>query len=279
MAVAGRWLLGAILGALLLSLLVVACGRSDDRTVEVSADGTPVATLTPSRLDPEDLPVATLTPSRLDPEDLPVATLTPSRLDPEDLRGFAQPIEGACFPTSDRLIPNAPREYRNGIHEGVDYYDLAVCVPIGEGTPVVAMYGGVVIRADLAYRDITAQQVNELAAKTALQGFSDEATLDVYRGRQIWIDHGNGVVTRYAHLLEIAGGIDVGVEVRRGQLIGAVGESGTPESISAPGTENHVHVEVRVGDGFLGAERGAPEVRALYERLFGPEEPPTATSE
>ena len=277
MAVAGRGRLGALLGALLLSLLVIACGRSDDRAVEVSADGTPVGTLTPSPTAAGATSSATATAT---PAPLPIdPTAPPSRLDPEDLRGFAQPIEGACFPTSDRLIPNAPREYRNGIHEGVDYYDLAVCVPVGEGTPVVAMYGGVVIRADLAYVDITAQQVNELAAKTAQQGFSDGATLDIYRGRQIWIDHGNGVVTRYAHLLEIAGGIDIGVEVQRGQVIGAVGESGTPESISAPGTENHVHVEVRVGDGFLGAELGVLEVRALYERLFGPEEPLTATSE
>ena len=77
-------------------------------------------------------------------------------------------------------------------------------------------------------------------------------------------------MTRYAHLLTITDGIGVDVEVSRGQEIGTIGESGTPESVIAPGTEMHLHYEVRVGDSFLGAGLPAAEVRALYERLFGP---------
>ena len=249
--------------ALLLVLpLAVACGRSDDRSVEVTSDGTAV----PS---PAAKPTATATST---PEPIALSpTPPPSRLDPEDPRGFSYPIADACLPGSDRLMPNAVREYRNGFHEGIDWYDLAGCASVGEGTPVLAMYGGVVVRADRDYEEITAQQVADLAARTAQQGFSDDDTLDSYRGRQIWIDHGNGIVTRYAHLLSIEEGIDVGVEVRRGQPIGEVGESGTPESVTDPGTENHLHAEVRVGDSFLGDSLPLIEVRALYETLFGPE--------
>jgi murein DD-endopeptidase MepM/ murein hydrolase activator NlpD len=260
-----------VLSSLLLGVLVLACARDEDRSVEVSSDGTPVAIVQFSATPVSSAPIRSGTMTAT-PAPLPIeSTPPPSLLDPQDLRGFTQPIEGSCFPTSDRLIPNAPREYRNGIHEGVDYYHLAVCVPISEGIPVLVMYGGVIIRADLAYEEITVEKIEELTLRTAKQGFSDEATLDIYRGRQVWIDHGNGVVTRYAHLKEIAQGIDSGVEVVQGQVLGTIGESGTPESVTAPGTEVHLHAEVRVGDSFLGAGLEVTEVKVLYDRLFGPE--------
>ena len=243
----------AMAGIVAIALLAAACGEDGDPGVDVTP-----ATATPS-------PTATATPE-------PTATATPEAPvpDPEDLRGFAYPVAGACLPDSDRLMPNAPREYRNGIHEGVDFYPGLACADVALGTPAMAMFDGIVIRADLAYQDITPEQVNELAARTAAQGFTDDETLDIYRGRQVWIDHGNGIVTRYCHLSGIADGIDLGTEVKQGDVVGYVGESGTPESVTAPGTELHLHAEVRIGDSFLGAGLPPEEVRALYERLFSP---------
>ena len=244
------------------ALLAAACGRSDDRGVIVTVAGSPA---------PLPASTAEATPtiegfSR--PAPTPSATAATVSLDPGDLRGFVQPVAGACLPPADRLMPNAPRAYRNGIHEGVDIYDGHACAPVAEGTPVLAMYGGVVVRADLDYEDVTPEQVAALAARTERQGYSDPDTLDAYRGRQVWIDHGGGVVTRYAHLASIATGIEAGAAVARGQPIGGVGESGTPESALAPGTDLHLHYEVRVGDSFLGEGLAAAAVRALYERLF-----------
>jgi murein DD-endopeptidase MepM/ murein hydrolase activator NlpD len=190
-------------------------------------------------------------------------------LDPRIPRPFGWPVAGACLPTADLLMPNAPRDYRNGVHEGVDFYPGSSCAFVQRGTEVLAMYAGTVIGADLDYRDITAQQVADLAALTAKQGFSDPATLDIYRGRQVWVDHGNGVVTRYCHLSSIATGLRVGTRVRMGDVLGGVGESGTPEFITAPGTEMHLHAEVRVGDSFLGAGLALDVVRSLYAQLFG----------
>lgn len=262
LTVGARW----SLALLVLALFAAACGRSANSEVEVTSNGSPVPSPTPTAAGTvEPTAIATLPP--VEP------TALPSSLDPDDLRGFVQPIAEACLPGSDRLMPNAPREYRNGSHEGVDMYHLAGCVAIAWDTPVLAMYDGVVVRADHGYSDITQQQVTELAERTASQGFSDAETLDIYRGRQVWIDHGNGVVTRYAHLLSIAEGVTVGAEVERGQVVGGIGESGTPESISAPGTEVHLHYEVRVGDSFLGDGLDPASVRALYERLFSGEEP------
>jgi len=56
-------------------------------------------------------------------------------------------------------------------------------------------------------------------------------------GRTVDIDHGDGVVTRYAHLSKI--GVGLGETVRRGQYIGRVGSSGHT-------TGPHLHFEVIV---------------------------------
>jgi len=200
-------------------------------------------------------------------EPIETAESTPAP-DPNELHGFTFPIEGACMPSSDNLLPNAPRAYRNGVHEGLDFYDGYSCASITVGTPVFAMASGTVIRADVDYLDLTPEEVAQLDATTAAQGYSDPETLDRYRGRQVWIDHGGGVVTRYCHLLSIVEDVVVGQEVEQGHLIAAVGESGTPESVTAPGTEYHLHAEVRIGDSFLGADLPPEEVRRLYTRLF-----------
>jgi murein DD-endopeptidase MepM/ murein hydrolase activator NlpD len=199
---------------------------------------------------------ATISP--LPPTPTPVPT--PSAA---DLRGFIYPIAGGCLPKGDQLMPNAPRPYRKGTHEGVDFYDADNCTKIARGTPVVAAKDGVVVRADLSYTDLTREQLKILDE----QPDSPEA-LDLYRGRQVWVDHGNGVTTRYAHLSAIAPGIVKGTPVKAGQLIANVGESGTPESVTAPGSEYHLHFELRTNDSFLGSGLPPSEVRQLYRTLF-----------
>ncbi len=201
----------------------------------------------------------------------PLATPDPTSvvLDRRIPRPFTWPVTGACVPQSEALMPNAPRQYRNGVHEGLDFYPGSSCADVAFGTAVVAMFAGTVIRADLDYHDITTQQVRDLAALTAAQGFSDPQTLDIYRGRQVWVDHGGGVVTRYCHLSSITAGLRVGAQVQAGQRLGGVGESGTPEFITAPGTEMHLHAEVRIGDTFLGAGVEPGIVRQQYRQLFG----------
>ena len=54
-------------------------------------------------------------------------TATPEPPDLTVFRGFIYPIRGACLPEGDQLMPNAPREYRGGTHEGVDFYDYDNC--------------------------------------------------------------------------------------------------------------------------------------------------------
>jgi murein DD-endopeptidase MepM/ murein hydrolase activator NlpD len=246
------------LGARLGALALLGCGS--EAAAPTPAPTQPFAFATSARTPAP----ATAAPSAATTPD-PTAPV----LDPRIPRPFTWPVQGGCLPNSDALLPNAPRTYRNGVHEGLDFYAGSSCAYIAFGVPVLAMYAGTVVRADLDYRDITAQQVRELAALTAAQGFSDPQTLDTYRGRQVWVDHGGGVVTRYCHLSSIEPGIREGTRVQAGQPLGGVGESGTPEFITAPGTEMHLHAEVRIGDTFLGAGVEPGLVRSLYLQLFG----------
>jgi murein DD-endopeptidase MepM/ murein hydrolase activator NlpD len=197
------------------------------------------------------------------PEVAVTPPVTPPSVREPDLSGFTFPIAGGCLPKSGKLMPNAPRTYRKGIHEGIDFYNSDNCTKIARGTEVLAAKAGRVLRADLSYVDVTQAQINAYLADP-----NTEASFDQFRGRQVWIDHGDGVVTRYCHLSGIAPGIVAGMTVIAGQLVGFVGESGTPSSVRKPGSEYHLHFELRVGGTYLGQHLAPAQVRALYVAAF-----------
>ena len=182
------------------------------------------------------------------------------------LSGFILPIRGACVTEFEGHLPSASRAYRNdGVHEGLDFYQWASCTTVDVDTEIVAAKAGVVIRADIDYVDVTPADW-ERFQEANWQG---ERILDELRGRQVWIDHGRGIVTRYAHLSEIADGIVKGVEVQQGQLIGYPGESGQQEVYANPGTDIHLHFEIRVGSSWLGQGMSPLDARDLYLHAFG----------
>ena len=182
------------------------------------------------------------------------------------LRGFVIPIAGACITEFPGHLPGSPRVYRNdGVHEGLDFYEWASCTAVRYETEILAAKAGVVIRADLDYVDITPADWDRFISAN----WEGEEILDELRGRQVWIDHGRGIVSRYAHLSAIAEGIAAGTEVRRGQVIGYPGESGQQEVYANPGTDVHLHFEIRVGDGWLGQGETSESARRLYLEAFG----------
>jgi len=167
---------------------------------------------------------------------------------------FALPIEGGEVPSDPDLLPGAPRDYRGGIHEGIDF-------PAPNGTAVLAAASGTVARVDVSFLDWTREQ-QEIALYEALTlGYTPAATLDRIRGRQVWIDHGKGVITRYAHLSAVEPLI-VGEKIEAGTLIGEVGSSGYPQG--GP----HLHFEVRVGDDFYGDGLTGDDLARAVSRLF-----------
>lgn len=181
-------------------------------------------------------------------------TEAPMRAHPLLLSGFSLPVGGAVVPSELQYLPNSPRDYRAGYHEGIDF-------PVRAGTPVLAAKAGTIARVDRDFIDWTpAEEQAAFDAALAL-GYTPAATLDRIRGRQVWIDHGGGIVTRYAHLSAVAP-LRVGDPVPQGQVIGAVGSSGYPEG--GP----HLHFEIRVGEDFLGDGLPLPQLRYAIRAAF-----------
>jgi murein DD-endopeptidase MepM/ murein hydrolase activator NlpD len=63
-------------------------------------------------------------------------------------------------------------------------------------------------------------------------------------GKYVRIRHANGYETAYGHMTAFARGLDVGSQVRQGQVIGFVGSTGLS-------TGSHVHFEIIVNDRFV----------------------------
>lgn len=95
-----------------------------------------------------------------------------------------------------------PFSGRQAFHEGIDF-----AAPTG--TPIVAAAGGVVIAAEYHHQF----------------------------GNMVEVDHGNNIVTRYAHCSRLS--VKVGDIVRRGQHIADIGSTGRS-------TGSHLHFEVLV---------------------------------
>jgi len=117
---------------------------------------------------------------------------------------------------------------RKAFHEGLDF-----AAPVG--TPILAAAGGVVIAAQY-HHDF---------------------------GNMVEIDHGNDIVTRYAHASRLL--VRVGDIVRRGQHIADSGSTGRS-------TGPHVHFEVRIKDvaqdprKFLAAGADLAKIAALASK-------------
>jgi murein DD-endopeptidase MepM/ murein hydrolase activator NlpD len=186
----------------------------------------------------------------------------------DGLRGLQMPIEGATVTRRDFQMPGAPRHYRLGVHEGSDFYSGTTGTTIDRRTPVRAVAGGVVVRAMLDYQPLTAAQAAELAARCRALGYTPPEVLDAYRGRQVWIEHSGGLVSRYAHLSSISPGISEGAQVDRGQVIAMVGNSGTPDSIRSATSDVHLHLELWLGDRYIGQFLRPVETREWLERIL-----------
>jgi murein DD-endopeptidase MepM/ murein hydrolase activator NlpD len=186
----------------------------------------------------------------------------------ENRRGLAVPIVAARITNRDFQMPGAPRHYRLGVHEGIDFYSHTAGVPIDRSTPVRAVADGVVVRALVDHERLTADQADAWFSQSRELGYTPSEVLDGYRGMQVWIDHGEGVVSRYAHLGGIAPGILEGATVERGQVIASVGNSGTPGSVQSDTYDVHLHLELWVGDHYVGQFLRPIEAREWLERIL-----------
>ena len=185
----------------------------------------------------------------------------------ESLPPFIMPIERIQLPDIAFRLPAAPRSYRYGVHEGIDFFRGEEGA-VTRDTPLLAIAGGVVIRADDEYSEPMAEEVEEMLAETQEAGYTPPEILERLRGRQVWIDLSGGIVVRYCHLSRVAEGLEVGQEVEQGTTVGYAGNSGTPQAQVGPEVGVHLHLEVRLGDGYLGQHLRPSEVKEWLAQIF-----------
>lgn len=120
------------------------------------------------------------------------------------------------WPTISPYIVTSEYKYRWGrLHAGID---ISGC---GFGSPIYSIGSGTVT-----------QVVNDCPG----QGYYGSRCGGGY-GNVVYINHGNGIVVKYAHLNTVTA--KVGQTVSRGQVVGTMGNSG-----SSTGT--HLHFEIQI---------------------------------
>jgi len=175
-----------------------------------------------------------------------------------DLHGLGLPIANTFIPLSNpEYFPNSQRAYRNGTHQGFD-------VPVGAGTKVYSVYYGEVVRVDYDYTPMSAAQYQTMISEAMNADDTPEYILDKIRGRQVWIDHGNGVVSRYCHLSQTNEALQVGTYIEKGQYLGNVGRSGLENTSFG----NHLHFELWIAGKYLGDGLSYQQIKKTIQRAF-----------
>ena len=184
------------------------------------------------------------------------------------------PIAGSKLTAvPDSHLPGAPRSYRGGWHQGIDYYDSWCGVPIVYGvTEVRAVGPGVVARVDATFLELTQVERDSLLAELAHRGHEAPVLLDLLHGRQVWIAHAGGVLTRYSHLAGVDPGLTPGAAVEAGQLLGWVGNSGTSAAAARRSDGAHLHFEIHLDGAPFWLGLSLSDIRAVLEEALGPDE-------
>jgi peptidoglycan LD-endopeptidase LytH len=183
--------------------------------------------------------------------------------------GLWFPIPGARLPQDDRFLPTADRPYRKGINQGFVFNTDGTGIPVNFGTPVIAAADATVLRADITFQEIGTTQWRSLLDKVAVSG-ADDNELDRLRGRQLWLRLEDGRLLRYGHLSGIRQGINEGLTIYRGQVIGYVGNSGTDDGVKGTTRGARLQFEVWQADNtFFGQNAETiDQVRSLAASLF-----------
>jgi murein DD-endopeptidase MepM/ murein hydrolase activator NlpD len=176
------------------------------------------------------------------------------------------------------LVVGAPREYRSGIHNGLDFN----CDTDGHVVQSAAV--GQVIFVLNDYVDATTEDRDAVLAQTVPAFDTPFWTLAMLYGNFVVIDHslssGERAVTIYAHLSNIDSQILPGVLVEVGTPLGFVGNSGT--SAAAAGLTNndgsvHLHWELHIGDRPIGYLELPADTQPLYEQILCTPNNPSTT--
>lgn len=205
---------------------------------------------------------------RMNNEPAPAHQALPVRKLDSRLRILRLPVKGN-LPGHPGVFPGARRLYRHGIHQGLDFFhDPGAGTHVAVNTPAFAAAAGKVIRADVNYHDMDAKQYNKIMSECAASQYCSPANEDLFRGCQVWLDHGNGLVTVYAHLNKARPDLKVGMPIDAGETVGYIGYSGTGENQGGRVKHPHLHFEVHLDGHYLGYGLTPAETISLYRKLF-----------
>ena len=182
------------------------------------------------------------------------------------------PCDSIPVPKRAMRLPNAPRDYRNGTHRGIDFF-------ANWGTPVKSVADGIVIRADVTFEEVPAKFREDLLKTSAKVGHTPSDIFNsVLLGQSIFIDHGFNLIpgfrtiTIYAHLSSIEDTIKPGAEVSTGQIIGKSGNTGMRESTLGTKSGSHLHWEMILmkdhDEIYLGKNLENPELYNMLNNIF-----------
>ncbi len=181
------------------------------------------------------------------------------------------PVRHGIIPENDFHLPGAPRLYRNGYHKGIDIYEREDIpsgrkIPLTQDTEVLSIQKGKIIRLDRDYSPMSLEEYErqkELTRKYPVT-FVDRD----FGGRQVWIDHGNGIVSAYNHLSAIRSDLRVGDFVRKGEVIGKAGNSGLRQEAEGSQENIHLHLEIWVDGEYLGKGLTPLQSREILQIFF-----------
>ena len=211
----------------------------------------------------------TLTPSGHKPLDEPISLdraleaatqLSGDIVVPSDCQSVPLPRPSA--------LPNAPRAYRSGTHQGIDFG----CPALGQ--PVVAALAGRVVMAVGDFEDPSPQERSRLLDTASALGATPAYTLVMLYGNYVVVDHGiidgvGHVVSLYAHLDALDTDIRPGLWVEAGQRLGMIGNTGTYAGASgSTHAQLHLHWELHIDGHYLGVGLSDADTRAVYTALF-----------
>ena len=175
------------------------------------------------------------------------------------------PCKGIMVPKRASRLPNAPRDYRNGVHRGVDFF-------ANWGTNIRAVAEGMVVRADHNYKEYPADfRIKMLKSSGKVGHTPSDIFNSVLLGKTVILDHGFDLVpgfrtiSIYAHLSSIKNSLAGGSIVKAGEIIGKTGNTGTRPSTLGTKKESHLHWELILRkdskEVYLGKD-------VQYERLY-----------
>lgn len=181
---------------------------------------------------------------------------------------LTMPIAGVSLPQNPDNLPNAARAYRRGVSQGFVFTGVDAGVQIQFGMPVVAAADGKIKLLTANFKELTVQEFLALLEK--VKDGASQNDLSLLRGRQVVLLHENGMVTRYGHLSSFNPNLSYATPVKRGDVLGFIGNSGTLDG--ARGNKNNARLLFEIWleneTKFLGAGLKPEAVRLEAEKYI-----------